>query len=536
VLADPRVSFVHKEWLKDQRPVGWAKFGLELADTALDAIGSQPEVLGIGQKAAGILRALTPSLNSIVDRIKLDGGGDIGFGERLVNTFVRSAIDSVAANPSLVTSEERWKPIIQGVITPLKQEVEKNEGLEFLAHERISHLLNGPMAHGVLTAINGNTSAFLKGDAKSEKLLGEITRTFLGNVASINPENFQITRAFSETGMLKIYESALGTVARRPDLVVRGSSMETQAIRQFVQNMGHVFEQAPPPFDNDPSLASSITGAAFEILGEYGTNRIQGNAGNADWDSAWADVYSHLYNDLLQGMKLGLEKKGNPTALARVFSKDQALDIMKIMSAHIAASPHMLTGRGANSEVSNLARISAEAIASDDYNLLGSDDWKKIIGVMFESAAQNPGVLFNLTSDGDASKDIALDLISIVLKSAGQQFEAGNNEGQVLFGDTLREVLVATLQAANRNLSDKLKTQTDEEWHTHIDSLGDYITRINAHSWSDNPLTTMNANEWVHVFKFYIAHILEQGPDAIQNIDAEAILLALRSDGAPSTH
>ncbi|MFC7290624.1 hypothetical protein [Hirschia litorea] len=529
---DPRIQYIHREWLSNSKPTGWARFGLELADVALDVIGTQPEVLGFDRKAENILNALIPNLDGLVDRIKLDGGGAEGFGERLVKTFVHSALVSVSQHPELITSEERWRPMITGVIEPLKLEVEQSEGLEFLAHEKLTRVLTGPMAHGALTAINNNADAFFKGDARSEKLMGVITRTVLADAVSIRPNVFNVVDALSEVGVLKIYDAALKTASARPELFMRGASLETNSARQFLQNMAGVMQNmAPPPFDIDSGFGAEVISAAFQVAGEYGTARIQAKAGDANWDGAWADIYSHLFADLMQGLKIGVSGGGRDDVLAQIFTRDQAVDLLKVMAGHIASNPHMATGRSANSEVKEIARVAAAAISSDDLGLLNAQDWRSVVSVMTMTAARNPGVLFSVDASEGVSHEIGLTLVQHVLSKAGTLLQAeGRRAGSVLFGETLREALMATIKAANANLVRSLTVQDENGQRAHVQELGKFIDKLNAVSSSEDTRTTMNADEWLYVYKYFVAHILEFGPGAVDQISVEDIVEALRGD------
>ncbi len=526
---DPRVQYLHKEWLTSATPSGWARFGLELAQVALDVVGAQPQVFGFDKRAEHVLRALAPSLDNLIDRQKLDGGGEEGFGERLIKTFVHTALVSMSERPELITSEDRWKPVVTGLIEPLKDQVAASEGLEFLAHDKLMRVFSGPMAHGALQAINNNADAFLKGDARGESLMGEITRAVLGDAVSVDHTNFNLFKSFTQNGALRIYDATLKTAAARPELFVRGVSEETGAVRTLVQRLAGVMEkEAPPPFDLSSGLSPDIVALTFGVAEEYAVGRIQAKAGDKDWDSAWADVYSHLVGDILSGFGEGLGEEHD--LLSRLFSRDQALDLIKIMAGHIAAAPHMATGGEANSEVQLIARAAAQAVASDEFGLLNSSDWRVVIGAMTESAAKNPGVLFSVSAEDGLQHQLGLALIQNVLFSAADSFQNSPRElGGILFGETLREALLATLNAANANLASSILSGGEDDVNKHIAGLGLFIEQLNKHATTGSAETAMNADDWLHVYKYYIAHVLERGPDVVAEIDSVAVANALRT-------
>ena len=160
----------------------------------------------------------------------------------------------------------------------------------------------------------------------------------------------------------------------------------------------------------------------------------------------------------------------------KLFSRDQALDIFKIMATHIAATPQMITGERANPEVMHIAQSVAAAIAADEMKLMGAQDWRSLIGVMMTAASRNPGVLFSLDEDGQFTDQLATTLISHVLgKAQASMMVEGRAPGRVLFGETLREALIATLQAANTNLKASILTTSEDGGRSHISALGDFI-------------------------------------------------------------
>ncbi len=544
----PLVAYVHSKWVTDNEPSAWGRFGMELADVTLEVVGAQPNVLGLGQKASNVLESLAPNLERLIERRQMDGGQADPLGEELVKTFVFSALDSVVKHPDLVTTEERWEPVIEGMVMPLKEEMLGQDGqLQFIAKDRMQRALRGPVIYGALKAIDANASAFLKGDASQDKVLGEVSRTILsGLVERPPPGGLNLKRVFSEHGVLRIYDAAMQTASSRPDLFVRGNSDEAQAGRDLLQRMALSMDGLGlPPFDKDSGLRAELVSTMFEVAGEYGNRRFADNSDGGHWDNTWADVYSSLLGNILSGLEHGIQQRISPNGagglmaldddpkglFARVFSREQAVGVVKIIATHVASTPHMVTGEDANIEAMNIAQVAAAAIASDTSGLLMADDWRRVISAMLGAAASNPGVLFSIDEGDGYHNQLSLVLIQHVMMKASESMQSTSRvQGRILFGETLREALVATVQAATANLRASVMTRTETGDRSHVSALGDFIDLISSYAHGDQPQLAMTADDWLHVYKYFLAHILEKGPEGLRDVTPEAVVEALQSD------
>ena len=534
--ADPRVTLLHKDWLTNQDPpTGWRRFGLELANTALDVIGSDPKMLGMDGKADKLLRALLPSFNTLVDTELLNQGGGERFGERMVKTFMHGAMSAITQHPDLVTSEDRWKPMVSSILSPIVAEMQDADGnADFIAQKRLSEVLKGPVLHGALNAINDNADAFLKGDARGDNVLGAVSRSLLSDLVADPSRSIGFKDVFSVGGVVTIYNTALKTASQRPDLSIRGDGQETNAARDMLRGVAEAVQRSSiAPFRMEDGTGAELASIMFDVAAGYTDQRIRTHfaSSDGDFDPMWSDICSGLTRDILSGFESGLSGR-DANLFDNLFSRDQALDIVKIMATHIASTPQMITGSNANPEVVNIARAVAQAVAADEMKLMGAQDWRSLISVMMNSAAKNPGVLFGLDGNDDFGEQLATTLITHVLgKAQASMAVEGRAPGRVLFGETLREALVATVQAANVNLKSSIMSTASDGTRSHISALGDFIDQINGYALqTDDPQLSMTADEWLHVYKFFVAHILENGHAATAQIKPEHIKAVLRDE------
>ena len=73
-------------------------------------------------------------------------------------------------------------------------------------------------------------------------------------------------------------------------------------------------------------------------------------------------------------------------------------------------------------------------------------------------------------------------------------------------------------------------TQTASGERSHVSALGQFIDQLNGFATSGDSELAMNADDWLHVYKYFLAHILEKGPEGLADFNEAAVKEALRSD------
>jgi hypothetical protein len=523
----PAVVVSVRDWLQPGQLSRRARLGREVAKVALEIITVQPDILGLNRRATGIVGGVAANLNALVLDDDTGGADDRRPGERLVSLFVRASLQTVAERPEIFVSDERWAPLVQGIVVPLKEELESPGGLAFenAGHERLRRLIRGPIAHSVLTAINANADAFLTGRFAGDDVLGAVARSVLGVVTSPRQGEFDLREVFTEEGAGLIFSSALKVAQDRPELFVGGKGELKDAQRELLGRLAGVLDTAERPYKLRGGLAPQIAAATFEVAGAYASARLRADPGSSPWASAGVDVADLVIKNLVDGFTevVDIERRRANTSrdaanpFERIFSREQAVDILKIIATQVAVTPAMVVGDRANPEVKNIAKGVAQLLHAQGAELLDGADWRLVVTTAMDIASRNPGALFGLDADESPKDQIAVALVGTLLSSASANV-AARQPGAILFGRTLREAVTATLLAASSNL---LLTPIpadggaapDSRLASRVDALKTFVTMLLAHASGPDARLRMSADEWLYVYRYFVAHVIANGPD-----------------------
>src|SRR5262249_24934004 len=148
-----------------------------------------------------------------------------------------------------------------------------------------------------------------------------------------------LQRSLTTEGLIKLYRAALGVAAARPELFLKGNTPQTEAARNMLKGVSAALEQAPVP----------LAGAGAIDLGVAALDRISGNLPRLiglNNGKPWEQLAGNLLTDVLTGFKDGLEQGGAPTALAMLFTSNEAFRLVAIFLKQVAQTPGMVSGAG----------------------------------------------------------------------------------------------------------------------------------------------------------------------------------------------
>ncbi len=527
------IVYSHKDWLAENPQTPWGDFAAHVFDVSLDIVATQPELVGLSGRSRALFAALSPNLAR-----SFEAGGVGGPAAQLARAFTDAALATMVERPDLISDELRWQPLIRGVLEPLQQEVTESGLPAVFAEGRLRQMIRGPMAHAALAAISNDADAFLKGSAKGEKALGAVIRATLGQVASADPASFDIREAFGEAGALQVMRSALSVARDRPELFIAGTDDdEKEHARRLLQGFASTLIDAPRPFGKQDGLIADIAVMALDVVGDYTQARLGVSAAGQGRRQVGAEMASHLVRDLIDGMKRALDEPTEASGqrpqadfLASLFSRGQAVDLLKIMAEHVARSPDLVVSQSTNPQVRAMAESVARAIAEDETGLLTGEHWRNIFAVAFETALRNPGALFSLAPGEGAGDNIAFALISRLLASARDAMRSpSGTPGRLLFGETLSGAIRVTLAAAGNGVLTGLSSPTERAGHlAAIDAL---VTRLNGLAASQQRSLRIGAEEWLEIYAFYIAHALQVGGEGLSTsqISDDQLLAVVRN-------
>jgi hypothetical protein len=440
------------------------------------------------------------------------------FGERSLAIFMHTGLATLQEHIAETVEEEHLRDISISVLQPLVDNF-RDGTIRRKTLNDIRDLLLGPMAQEAINAVVRHQQQFLGARFSKDKGLGAVTDALLKAVA----EESDIRNALEREVWIKIYGSILDVAIERPELFVGKSSEEPSEFgRELVKTAAARLKKLTPPFNK--SVAAAVTADVIGVLSRHTVILF-------DQDEPWEKVAGKAIGNVLEsisdGMNEGLEKETKPdgtiidgeAVLKQVFSEDQIVALVHIVTEQVAKTPGMVTGSDTRDEVKALVAGVARAISDSNRSLLSSDDWLEVAAIVAEEAAKNPGRLFKIVKDGEPvppEKQFAVRLIKNLLETAADDFRnRGRPKGSVLFGETLRLVIVEALETASGNVEAAMKNE---------DALIELVNRINKLQGVN--ATSFGRSEWLAIFRHHLKLVLfsQNGKELIENLSDDDLL------------
>lgn len=517
----------HELWEREPQAY-WAPFARALVQTTVDVVQMYPGAMGLSSKAEKILVGMAPTIDSILQMSWEDPNARSATG--VVDAFLAGALEVAATYPELVTSERDLKPLVTGILSPLAEEAKADGGLRRLRAKRMRDFFAGPLAHGVLRAVSENADLYLKGEFAADELGGVVARATLADFVTADPGQFSLRDMMSEKGGLVLYNKMLATVAEQPSLVLSDKGEVSDAIRGFLKASAVQLKDAPMPYNWRSDLGAELLSSAFDTGGMIATMRLSRRIGRDMRDSDWSVTSKEFATSIIGGFVDGLKAEylegagngGKPrfeNVIESMFTREQAVDLFKIVANTVAADPAVVLPGHANDQMIAVTRVMAAAIGSDTSGLLGSEDWRAILSAGFAQAAKNPSTLLSM-DENDPEQQIICVLISNLMGAASVNMNAeASKPGRIMFGETLREAVVATLSAATTSVRGALTPRDGG-----ASALQEYLTMLDGFLSEEGETVLLapgverqvrlSADDWLRVFKHFIVQVLETPPDA----------------------
>jgi hypothetical protein len=504
----------------EARRMQWARFGLTLVHTGIQAVAAQPSLLGLEAKAETLVTAFASKVNEIIgpDGPRAGDVDGVSFKERAAAVLLQASLSAIAENPQTVVAAPHWAEFVGAVLSPLAA-AQGEEGRRLISLSRIPRLMRGPMAHAALRTLHERQGDFFGERFATDKAAGAITQEILA--AAVRAEDFDIMDVFSQRGLTLVYTASLNAAATRPELFIDARGRTADTWRSLLGNVAGILRDAPPPFDAGSGLGDRLTCAVIDVAANHLTQKVLADfAGEGPWDA----VTGRILTSILEGFKSGLTQRvSGDRALnpfQSVFSQDQAIEIVRIIAAQAAQTPGMLLGEGRSSEVYNIAQAVAAFMADPNTSLAAPGDWRAIIAVALEEGAKNPGTLFSLDANARPEEHLAVSLVKTLLNNAAAAIrdapglgETPRWRGSVLFGDTLRQAIQMTLRAVANNASMLM----DQE--AHLGALNTFVGKVQTYVQQQDG--RLGASEWLWLYRSFIAEVIARG--SADHIDDAAL-------------
>ncbi len=443
----------------------FARIGLALVEVALDYATTNPGVFGVGSNGERFISALASAIDQILpDSDKMDSAfkPEQIFGERAIAILAHNGLSALQGHIIENVDEDHLRDISVSMLGPLIENFKDGQIARTTLIE-FRELLLGPMAREAIASVARHQDEFLGSRFGKHKALGTVTNAILVTLAEEDgPDGWSLEKPFHREVWTRVYGSVLDVAIERPELFV-GKDEKSSSVfaRDLVKTVAaRLKDMRDTPFSE--STAALIAADAIQVLSRntaFLFDKEKDTAGNAQpWNVVSHAAISGVLLSISAGMKEGVANDGDLSAkevFNQVFSEEQAGDLVRIVLDQAAKTPGMITGEGTRDEVKALMAGIARAVSDSNRNLLSSEDWLEVAAIVAEETAKNPGRLFKIVdANGPVrpEKEFAVRIIGKLLGTAAEDFRArGREKGSLLFGETLKEVVIETIELAAEN-------------------------------------------------------------------------------------
>ncbi len=488
------------QWSRAAEPISpIGRIALTMADIALEFVGSNPSVVGVGGNGEKLIGAIALNLSSMIPDDTDEFGPRAQIANRLVGIFLRAGLSALAAHPDLVLDNDQAERLVKETLAPLLKVMPASLS-EQLEWQQLLDALLGPAATAAFSVIAEKPDAFLGKTFASDKALGALTGALFATL-----QDADVRRQFGDGGWIALYKSLLQVAADRPALFVGdGTKPKDQLIRGLLAGTARTLSKHP---GFDGRIGAELTAVALQAL-----NANAGGLLKLDKDDEWEGTALAMIGQVSGGLSQALT--GGSGALRR-FGQDQLLELGRIFLVQAAATPGMLGIK--RTELQSIVSGVASAMAKDSDLLLSPDDWLKIAAVAMGEAAANPGRLFGL-DDASPGEALAAQVIGDLLKVASAAWSTGRDGGSLLAGATLRDAIISALRAAAGNA---IAAASDDK---PVMAVAEAINKVVAQS-----PQAFGSTDWLLLFETLVAEALTSGKVAA--IDEAKIMEILGKRG-----
>ena len=237
------------------RPLG--RLVSVLADVALEFVGANPGVLGVGGTGEKLIGAFAANLAEMIPDDADVRGPHSQFAEQVVGIVLRAGLDVLSRHPDAVVGSRHLQQLVRDIVPPVVRQLPA-ELSEQSRWRDVVEALVGPAAGAAIAAVAGDPWAFLGRDADPDDTLGALTHAMLDQA---NRQGLE--RRLTDSGWIGLYRAALGVAVERPDLF-RRSGVAVATGQALFEGLGAALAGAPPPFDGD--LGGDVAVAALEAV------------------------------------------------------------------------------------------------------------------------------------------------------------------------------------------------------------------------------------------------------------------------------
>lgn len=507
-----------------------ARLILRMSGLALEFISSHTHRLGLRGQAQTIVGAISDSIAAHIERNKstiIETAFTKGAGARIAEALLTTSLEIAETRPELFSDKASVQALVRSAISPFRELNSANAALDLNATQRlmkIREVLRGPVATGVIQTLYEHRRDVFDGDYPERgSAAGIVTDALFEGLVAETGESGRLASIFTPGFFVRTYPDVLQAVSASPEAFVRGSGQHIELGREFLTGL----MQSLSAVESRPQLAQHIFQMGMEMTRRHARVYLVAEARAAlsaelaerldATDSPWALVQIKILSHIADGMISHFEAKGlDPSILSRPTEQDFLLDLVGLVAEQVSHTPGMILGDDVNPEVVNIARGVAAFIANEHASLISRADWQRVSAHAVSLAMANPETLFSLDAT-DPEDALAVTLVQQVLSSAQASLTAqadgsaplNRQPGQILFGRTLAEALMATLDLATSHAR-QLATESGRN------ALNQFIEQLNALA-TVQGIEQLSSQDWLFAFRWFLSDVVSTGQASVSS-------------------
>lgn len=399
-----------------------------IVEIGIDYAIDNPNILGRDSSSRQFIHAFIVGL----DETDFDEGD---WDEIACDLFV-SGLKIFNNNISLVTSDKRIEVILSGITGALIKDFNDAPTLADQSRRReFFKRISANMLQGTLGAIGNNPEIFIKGNKASK----EIIRSTINQIVEGLKDKEDL---FTNESIEVIVKSALGAVSNNVDLITDNKIIKQTILKSVdaLKNSDKVFSEG---------TVAIVLQNALDSLGENIETLIDPT-----------NPQRTFLAEAVSAMSVGLSSTLGNGNLKELFSKNQLIELTKIIFKEVAEDPERLLGDSIGDvKKTALAQIIAsvsKAFGEDPRKIINGEGALEVLREALDIAVSNTDKLLDLDTDDPTTNVLYKIMKDVVAVAVNVQ-----DTRKLLSRKVLRDILGKVLNTVSGNLNSILGGNAD---------------------------------------------------------------------------
>lgn len=500
VVIEPeegRGVWLLRQWGSESGPPSAeARLGLAIVEVGLSYVSANPAVIGIGGNADRLIAGVAQNIENLLPQQDELRDFELNFAEESLRILVQASLISLEQHVDKLVDEKSVQDLSKAILNPLIEGIAEGDAGTQKWYDIRDELL-GPISAAAMGVLVEHQSELLGTSFAPDQALGAVTKSIILAVKEDGIED-----DLGKEGLLKVYRAALDVAVKQPELFV-GEINGKPVGQKILSDVAAALQKTNSPLNG--VLATELIAVALESAGK---NLPELVSYNGDWGTLATEAARTSIHEISIGLAAGV-RTGHKDILGRLFNQQQANRFFKILVDEVTKNPGMIVGADSAPELRALTEVVARAMSEQvekasavgqNRLLLSSEDWLSVVEAAAKEVAKNPGRLIKI-GEKDPERQLAYQIMSKLINTAAGNFRTvGRENGAVLFGETLMQVINDSFEAAAGNATRAL---------TNVEEMEKLAVRLNELN-RDNS-GRIGRREWRYLYRKFIAETLDTG-------------------------